>query len=231
MTERNAANGIHSSDKATSQNEIISVQENIEKPVAMAEQSQPKKTEESDYKDQIPEDNNDEIRQRYGKMPACVLLAPNGQQIRRQKRKLDGPKRPMPAFTMYCKEMRPVYNVEHPEVTFLETTKRLSAKWNVLPAAKKLPYQEKADMAMTNYRRDMDAFKSTITYPCGTCSTIVGENDEAIMCEYGCCSWFHRTCAQLSSEAFSQVATCHEAVWMCESCFAKNLLRPQRNST
>ncbi|KNC75265.1 hypothetical protein SARC_12207, partial [Sphaeroforma arctica JP610] len=60
-------------------------------------------------------------------------------------------------------------------------------------------------------------------YPCGGCGENVEEDNQAILCEYGCSAWFHLSCTALTSDAYDHLAEFEEGAWMCRDCFRQNI--------
>ena len=55
---------------------------------------------------------------------------------------------------------------------------------------------------------------------CGVCHhEVQGDFEEALMCESGCCFWYHRTCVGLSPEAYHFLKNEILAEWVCENCY------------
>ena len=64
-------------------------------------------------------------------------------------------------------------------------------------------------------------------YPCGVCHREVqGDSDEAIMCESGCNFWFHRSCVNMSPEAYLYLKKEVYAEWCCDNCFRSKGIAP-----
>lgn len=51
-------------------------------------------------------------------------------------------------------------------------------------------------------------------YPCGICRKEVNDDDEAILCESGCESWFHRVCTGMSKKAYDLLTAELSAEWV-----------------
>lgn len=58
-------------------------------------------------------------------------------------------------------------------------------------------------------------------YPCGSCHKEVQESDQAILCESGCNSWFHRQCSGLTEFAYQLLNKEVYAEWVCDQCLSK----------
>jgi hypothetical protein len=64
-------------------------------------------------------------------------------------------------------------------------------------------------------------------HPCGVCHREVqGDSEEGLMCESGCNFWFHRSCIQMSPDAYHLLKTEVYAEWVCDNCIQMKRINP-----
>ena len=62
------------------------------------------------------------------------------------------------------------------------------------------------------------------SFPCGICHQEVLDEDDAIMCDGDCSTWFHLDCTDLSRENFQRLSECTSSPWICHGCLHQNSL-------
>ena len=70
------------------------------------------------------------------------------------------PKRPMSAYLFYVLAMRPIVKEENPEMSIIDTSKKLGEMWKELPAERAQHYADLAQEAKMQYERELEAFKA-----------------------------------------------------------------------
>jgi len=78
---------------------------------------------------------------------------------KRKKKDPNAPKRNMSAYFLYSQEMRSVIKEEHPDASFGETAKLISARFKELSAAERKKYDDLALADKERYQRAMRVFK------------------------------------------------------------------------
>mmetsp|Transcript_9082 Transcript_9082/g.17117 ORF Transcript_9082/g.17117 Transcript_9082/m.17117 type:complete len:100 (+) Transcript_9082:1095-1394(+) len=78
---------------------------------------------------------------------------------KRKKKDPNAPKRNMSAYFLYSQEMRSVIKEEHPDASFGETAKLISARFKELSAAERKKYDDLALADKERYQREMRVFK------------------------------------------------------------------------
>ena len=62
------------------------------------------------------------------------------------------------------------------------------------------------------------------SFPCGICHQEVLDEDDAIMCDGDCSTWFHLDCTDLSRENFLRLSESTSSPWICHGCLHQNSL-------
>ncbi|XP_012370476.2 LOW QUALITY PROTEIN: pygopus homolog 1-like [Octodon degus] len=65
-------------------------------------------------------------------------------------------------------------------------------------------------------------------YPCGTCTSEVNDDQDAILCEALCQKWFHRVCTGMTETADQLLTAEASAVCICDACMAYRDVRLMR---
>ncbi|CCK69677.1 DNA-binding protein ABF2 KNAG_0C05790 [Huiozyma naganishii CBS 8797] len=90
-------------------------------------------------------------------------LTPNQSRLNARKDVLkQAPKRPMTAYLLYCKEIRPGMKKENPDLKTTELTKLFGEKWSELSEQARKPFVEQYEKDFAEYQKEKAAFEKTL---------------------------------------------------------------------
>ena len=93
--------------------------------------------------------------------PLSKVAAENPEKKTKAKQDPNAPKRPLPAYMIYSKTVRPQIAKEHPELAskVVEVAKIIGERWAALSDAKKAPYQKEAEKDKARYEKESESYK------------------------------------------------------------------------
>lgn len=94
-------------------------------------------------------------------------LSSCGRPLRRKKKDPGAPKRPLSAYNIFFREMRPKVKDENRTGTFHDIARKLGEIWNSLPEEEKRPYIEAASQEKERYDAEMENYDQMLqtAYP------------------------------------------------------------------
>ena len=55
-------------------------------------------------------------------------------------------------------------------------------------------------------------------FPCGICHQQVQDSEDAVVCNSGCHTWYHRICTGMTTTAYTLLNSEQSAEWVCDRC-------------